>query len=810
MQIDFNRFASSQRYCSTVPLDQLALRVRVTRALIVEENHVETVVDAVIPWNGKLFSPSEQIRMWDKMRDIWKRTSHAGSEGDAAASTARSSSSHHTRDPHNTALAAEHLALLPGQGATTTSSDPSEHASVRSLFHCPSPLELLEELSRPASWLFTRPSGEDYIDVREEECPVLPSQGDSRLAPVILRRHRQEHLPNNNFFVVWADGITTGRTPRGAVVTASGAGTTTTVNRKGNSVKSRRRTANLTGGGDGPDWTAATELTLSGATAAGAPLGLHSEEAGRRGGGDITATTSTEDIDREDLALMWEGEEYVFCTVTMEQQEGYFTAKPTLFEEHTLRVDSSHIYRFCIEAQLKAAPASSTLAVVTEVPTLLQQGPQPERTSTRPPSTQGKRDSQHGRGSAAQLGQASKSQTGMLAAHRTGQPSVVLPGEFSAFAAGIHANVLPASPTPGSPTQRSMLGSPTGGAAGGAGWSSTVLPAPAPEGGGADEVAPITRKILKAVAQTVPRGAQRVGENARALHRRRPLSSGDLDGSGSGALVGERAPGTTDDSSSDLHTNASLGAPSIRAVRFGVSRSLGEVSSTVKSRYFVFGVVERCVGIAESTLFIRGEVYRGMKERGLAGLLSRPHRSGVASDDSGTGETHLTFCSQLAYAGTVREIDYSIAEPEHIFNMPFECEYLEDSPVLPGSSSSGGLGGPTTPLRLAVGLFTEGFDGVGIQSACGYACISIPVLSPGSHQLRCPVWSIRKTGRELLKNTVVGGAPSFINLRQSGPFPEVSPGSMTLGTGIGVKEGLVSESAGFVYLHVNVLSQRVR
>eukprot|EP00796_Vickermania_ingenoplastis_P009746 gene9746-6834_t len=692
MQIDFNRFASSQRYYCAVPLEKIALRVTITRALIVEENHIETVADTIIPWNAKVFSPSEQIATWNKLRNVLK--SRQSSRSSAAGG----------RSP----------SPPPGARDSRSPASPGSMSSLQSsLFHCPTPKELLHELSQPRAWLFTRPSGEDYIDVRQEECPVLPPQGASRLAPVILRRHRYEHLPSNNFYIAWADGITSCKSSAAALADAAALAA-------------------------GQAERAGPQRPSNALTPSSASVSRPTAPSQASGG-----TGSSSSAADEDLELHWEGEEYIFCTIRMEQSElrAYFTAKPTLFEEHTLRVDSSHIYRFRIVPQLKALASAEEPGEG-----LMDAVPHP---------------------------------AGASLANATGALSSVV---------STHCPVLVADSLAPGPS----VVLPPAAAAAAAATSTAPAVAAVPK---ASAAGPITRELLKAVAQTVPRGAGIGPAQVAALRLAGPPAT-----SGQG---GTAAQGTDEGSTSDLAPGTN---PNTRAVRFGAVHAPGQTFlHTGRTHYFVFGTVERCVGAAESTLFARCELYRSVA-RYTQAAPNAPLDDSTADGERATGAgTTCTFCSQLAYAGTVMEADYWIAEPEHVFNLPFEFSYAESHEAPP----PGHPPPPPAPLRLAIGLYTEGYDGAGLQSACAYGCVSLPVASPGSHSLRVPVWAIHKTGKEALKSAVVGGAPSFIDLRQAGPFPEAmvtGPSTVTTsGDGIGSRHGLVSDSIGFVYIRVHIL-----
>ncbi|KPA83820.1 hypothetical protein ABB37_02029 [Leptomonas pyrrhocoris] len=194
-------------------------------------------------------------------------------------------------------------------------------------------------------------------------------------------------------------------------------------------------------------------------------------------------------------------------------------------------------------------------------------------------------------------------------------------------------------------------------------------------------------------------------------------------------------------------------------------------------QYYLFGTVDRCVGIAESTLFLRcqlvedGEASTWMYD-GLA-----------ASSPSAVCE----FSSQLAYLSTFVEHE-CVLDVDHVFNLPFEYNFV-------------GAALPRSPLRLVVSAFTEGAAAAGVQSAVAYACLSLPVATPGRHTMTAAMWAPHKSGVEFLRSALLGGAPSLVDARQAGPPP-------THRTGISVKEGLYADSVGRVHLTVNILHHR--
>lgn len=209
----------------------------------------------------------------------------------------------------------------------------------------------------------------------------------------------------------------------------------------------------------------------------------------------------------------------------------------------------------------------------------------------------------------------------------------------------------------------------------------------------------------------------------------------------------------------------------------GTIRGAGHALPRGMCQYYVCGTVERCVGIAESTLFLRCHIMEdGAATSWLYDKLTASSPSAICS-----------FTSQLAHISAFIE-DESVMDVDHVFNLPFDHTFV--GPTMAGS-----------PLRLVVAVYTAGAAGEGLQSAVAYACVTLPTASPGRHTLSTAMWAPHKTGVEFLRSTLVGGAPSLVDARQTGPPPSHR-------TGISVKEGLYADSIGRVLLTVNVLQHR--
>lgn len=202
-----------------------------------------------------------------------------------------------------------------------------------------------------------------------------------------------------------------------------------------------------------------------------------------------------------------------------------------------------------------------------------------------------------------------------------------------------------------------------------------------------------------------------------------------------------------------------------------------EDSSTISSRcqFHIFGTIDRCVGIAQDTVFLRCQLQQDTAPKPKRGV-SDGLRSGVANREN-------LLTTQLAFAGLY--MDDILVGPDHVFNMPFEHLFVDDRLA-------------AAPLRLLVTAFTEGSGGDGHQAPVGYCAVSLPTAVPGRHALRCDMWVPHPTGREYLDAVFVGRAPSLVDPRQCGP-------SLGYRTGISVKSGMVTDSAGTLFLTVNVM-----
>lgn len=194
-------------------------------------------------------------------------------------------------------------------------------------------------------------------------------------------------------------------------------------------------------------------------------------------------------------------------------------------------------------------------------------------------------------------------------------------------------------------------------------------------------------------------------------------------------------------------------------------------------QYYVFGTVDRCVGVAESTLFLRCQ------------LIEDDAAKSWLYDPCGTSSPSAVseFSSQLAHLSTFLDHE-CVLDVDHVFNVPFDYNFV-------------GAALPCSPLRLIVSAFTEGAAAEGIQSAVAYACLSLPIASPGRHVVQGALWAPHRSGVEFLRSVLLGGAPSLVDARQAGP-------PLAHRTGISVKEGLYADSVGSVEVTVNIMHHK--
>ncbi|CAD2220804.1 Ciliary basal body-associated, B9 protein, putative [Angomonas deanei] len=196
-----------------------------------------------------------------------------------------------------------------------------------------------------------------------------------------------------------------------------------------------------------------------------------------------------------------------------------------------------------------------------------------------------------------------------------------------------------------------------------------------------------------------------------------------------------------------------------------------------RRRIFVYGVVERCLGIDQDCVFLKCQ------------LLDENHPSGRGETLDGQcaptleGEG-IIFTTQLSYAGRIIKDDFFV-QVDHVFGVPFE--YCYEDRLL-----------PTSPLRLNITAYTEGAGGDGIQSPVGYCSVSLPTNVPGRHTVIGQLWTPKLTGKEFLMSTLIGGRPSLVDARQAGP-------PLDHRTGISSKEGMMTNNAGSVRVTVNIM-----
>lgn len=663
-------FASSQRYRSRLPLRQLTFTVAVYRAIVVEEDKAELLVEATVAWDGKVLSPAETLSIYKDVTHLSRRE---------AAGTAPNN------DKSDVQGGASALGL---EGAPPVSSPaivpaPAPGPLLPNIPSLPALSDAIAQISKLQFFFFTRPSLEDFINQAEEDVPVDPSPGPSLLAPIVLRQHRRDHQPNRCMFLMWAAGelLVCGRPPGAASPGPVGGG-------------------DDVAGGDSAngDSHAAASLTAHPTTAA-APL-LPS------------AAGMESSIDLDDVT--WGGTERVLCTLTAEQDEYFFTAKPSLNKLHTLLVDAAYIYTFRV-------------------------------TVSRAGASVGQREPWAGDGT------------------RRGVPAdgCLLPSSIAPLEV-LLANVRDLAQSVAEQYESLEIG----------------------------KVA-VARRLLRQVVMMAPlervgtdggataaAAAASVSSSSEVARRRRWQGTLGLSMPFSAAADRTGARGTMGNltSSSRSQRATSFGAALLSST--GVKRSALSLPCG-SCQYHIFGTVDRCVGIAEWTLFVR---CRLVEDDSVTPSMYDPHLTSSSSSSA-----VCEFISQLAHASTFVEGEF-LLDVDHVFNLPFDYSFV-------------GAALPSSPLRLIATAFTEGAAAEGLQAPVAYACVSLPIASPGHHTVTAPMWAPHKTGVEFLRSTLVGGAPGLVDVRQAGPAPAHR-------TGLNVKEGLYTDSVGTLHITVNIIHHK--
>lgn len=668
--MDVVHFLKSQRYRSRLPLRQLHFTVAVYRAIVVEEANVELLAEVTVPWDGKVFSPAETLRIYQDVARLTHRPTtsngevraHLAGDGERAAAAAQQ---HPPASAAADALGLSPTARRSNTGAAATAASPHHQDGVPEVLQLPPLTDVVRQLQRPTSFFFTRPTAEDFIDAAEEDFPVDPPQGPSLLAPVILRQHRRDHQPNRKMYLMWATGAMH-TTEGGHVVPVSAID------------------------------VAATAASSSAVDPFAAPA----------------ASSPLVEVD----AVHWKGEERVLCTLTAEQDEYVFTARPSLDDVHTLYVDAAHIYSFRVTVSRTAAAAA---------------------------------------GSGAEEGR-----------------QTALRGGFDPSAAPLDvvlANVRELAHNAEEEYEQMEISR--------------------------DAVA---RRLLRQAAMMAPaeRGGSALTVTAAAATAQSPLPE-EGGGRPRRASLGFRVPSPTAaasaalagglDRSVSVAYGGALGMSLAQTRATGVGGALLSRSAAMMRsghalprgmcQYYMCGTVDRCVGIPEATVFLRCHV---VEDGAAASWLYDPLTTSSPS-------AVCTFSSQLAHISAF-VADASVFDVDHVFNLPFDYTFV--GPAVSGS-----------PLRLIVAAFTEGEAGEGLQSAVAYACVTLPIATPGRHSLTAAMWAPHKTGVEFLRSVLVGGAPSLVDVRQAGPPPSRR-------TGISVKEALYADSVGRVMVTVNIMQHR--
>ncbi|CAG9574416.1 conserved hypothetical protein [Leishmania major strain Friedlin] len=669
-------FASSQRYRSRLPLRQLTFTVAVYRAIVVEEDKAELLVEATVGWDGKVLSPAETLSIYKDVTHLSRRE---------AAGTA----------PHSDKSGGQRGASAVGlEGAPPVSSPaivpaPAPGPLLPNIPSLPALSDAIARISRLPFSFFTRPSLEDFINQAEEDVPVDPSPGPSLLAPIVLRQHRRDHQPNRCMFLMWAAGelLVRGRTLGAASPGPVGG-------------------ADGVAGGDSADGGSHAAASLTAHPTTGVAFAPPSAV------GAVAEAESSIDIDD----VTWSGNERVLCTLTAEQDEYFFTAKPSLNKLHTLFVDAAYIYTFRV-------------------------------TVARAGALVGQREPWAGGGT------------------RQGVPidGCLLPSSIAPLEV-LLANVRDLAQSVAEQYESLEVG----------------------------KVA-VARRLLRQVAMMAP--LERVGTDGGAAAAAAAAASVSSSSEvarrrrGQGALgpgmsfsaaadrTGVRGIMGTLTSSSRSQRAASFRAALLSPAGYKRSASMLPRGSC---QYHIFGTVDRCVGISEWTLFVRCQL---VEDEAVTPSMYDP----LPTSSSSSSSAVCAFTSQLAHASTFVEGEF-LLDVDHIFNLPFDHSFV--GPALPSS-----------PLRLIATAFTEGAAAEGLQAPVAYACVSLPIASPGHHTVTAPMWAPHKTGVEFLRSTLVGGAPGLVDARQAGP-------ALAHRTGLNVKEGLYADSVGTLHITVNVIHHK--
>ncbi|KAG5504477.1 hypothetical protein JKF63_04929 [Porcisia hertigi] len=674
--MDWFNFASSQRYRSRLPLRQLQFTVTVYRAIVVEEDKAELLVEKTVQWDGKVLSPAETLNLYHDLTQLLQRST-----------TEPPPNSDKVRDHSHTA--ALHLDGVPSASSHVGMPASAPGVLLPNMPCFPALPDIVAQRQKVQFSVFTRPSEEDFINRAEEDVPVDPPPGPSLLAPIILRQHRRDHQPNRRMFLMWAAGELLVRN-----------------HPPGGTSRVPLEAASVTGGGgvDGVSPTAASPRTGLATGAASSPLAATSTEVGAAG-----ASITMDNVS-------WVGDERVLCTLTADEDEHFFTAKPSLNELHTLVVDAAYIYTFRVTVSRANVPAARQGRVVGDG---MLRGVLPG-----------------GRFSSSSIA-----------------PLEVLLSNIRHVARSVEEQYESLEVSNDAVARRLLR------------QVAMMVP---PERGSADAGASPTAAAAAAAASSASEGTE--------MHRGRETSVVGISRSSAARCTdaGSFAGYSASISRPRRQTSSGVALPSRTSVIHGAS-SL----PCGCCHYYVFGTVDRCVGIPESTLFVRCQL---VEDRAPT-----THNSVSASSLSSPGV--YEFNSQLVYASTFVESE-CLLDIDHVFNLPFDYSFL-------------GAAAPSSPLRLIATAFTEGAAAEGLQAPVAYACVTLPIASPGHHKVTAPMWAPHKTGIEFLRSALLGGAPGLVDARQAGP-------ASAHRTGLNVKEGLYTDSVGTLHITLNILHRKYR
>lgn len=323
--VEFQRFLDNHEYRTNVAVTNLFFEVTVYRALLVEEDRKEQIAKETIAWGAKLPSLAETLTYFQSY--VNKRDAGVAPITNTSP-PATANSQPPTADGSITSAPANPVAF------SLDDDDPQELAAYRTVMaeEGATIAEKLQRLcTRGSAMLFTRPPLEDFIPPHDEVNVVDPPQEPTPLTIAMLRDHRNKNLPSTKMHF----GLALGTIVQNPMLARQVQKASGPANKKKSLLPWRGKKEGANNPSDEVEMIRTAE------------------------DGTILPSSETPTFGVNDC--VFSGGEVILASVD-HVSENVLHCKPSLVDEHTCHVDSTHIYTFTISLSDKDPNAAPVMA----------------------------------------------------------------------------------------------------------------------------------------------------------------------------------------------------------------------------------------------------------------------------------------------------------------------------------------------------------------------------------------------------------------------------------------------------------------